>query len=192
MNRRPGVFLDRDGVLNRDVGYPHLVADAILFEDVIPALKRFQHAGYVLVVVSNQSGVARGFFSIDEVSRFNGAIVRQLHRAHIRITSKNFYVCPHGPQDQCNCRKPEPGLLLRAARQHRIDLRRSLTIGDRENDIEAGRRVGTKTVFLNRDRKRHKTKADLVVTSLLDVAEIIERSGRSDMPATLQRRLPLD
>ena len=178
MKRGAAVFLDRDGVLNSDVGYPHRLADAVIFDDVVPALRRIQDAGYVLLVVSNQSGVARGFFTLHEVSRFNRTIAKQLHDANIRVTSKNFYVCPHGPRDECSCRKPKPGLLLKAARQHGIDLRRSFTVGDEETDIEAGRRAGTHTILLNRMGKGRKTKADLVVSSLLEVAEVVGSADR--------------
>ncbi len=173
MNRRAAIFLDRDGVLNRDVGYPHRIEDAILYDDVIPALRRMQRAGYLLLVVSNQSGVARGFFGMDEVSRFNRAIASQLRKAKIRITDKSFYVCPHGPRDGCSCRKPRPGLLRRAARQHRVDMKKSFTIGNSETDIEAGRRAGTKTVLLDRKGERSKTKADKIATSLSDIADLL-------------------
>lgn len=180
MSFRAAVFLDRDGVLNNDVGYPHRLGDAVLFDDVIPALRRIQNAGYVLLVVSNQSGVARGFFTLNQVSRFNRAIAEQLHKANIRVTSKNFYVCPHGPRDECSCRKPKPGLLLKAARQHRIDLGKSFTVGDEETDIEAGRRAGTQTVLLDRSGKSRKTKADLVASSLSEVADLV-RSARGTL-----------
>jgi len=174
VKQRAAVFLDRDGVLNGDVGYPHRLEDAILFDDVVPALRRIQNAGYVLLVVSNQSGVARGLFTLNQVSRFNRAIAEQLHKANIRITGKNFYVCPHGPRDECSCRKPKPGLLLKAARQHKIDLERSFTIGDEETDIEAGRRAGTQTVLLDRAGKNRKTKADLVASSLSEAADLVQ------------------
>src|SRR2546429_9934469 len=108
MKPRLAIFLDRDGVLNKDVGYPHHLSDAVLYEDVIPALLKMQQAGYVLLIVSNQSGVARGLFDLDAVLRFNDAIAKQLRKADIHISRKDFYVCPHGPSDDCNCRKPRP------------------------------------------------------------------------------------
>src|SRR5262249_47576785 len=142
---KPAVFLDRDGVLNLDVGYPHLLRDAVLYPDVIPALLKIQRAGYVLLVVSNQSGIGRGLFDVNTVCRFNDAVAKQLRKGGVRINRRNFYICPHGPRDGCDCRKPRPGLLLAAARKRRIDLRASFTIGDSESDIEAGRRAGTRT-----------------------------------------------
>lgn len=189
MKLRPALFLDRDGVINPDVGYPHLLQHAVLFDDVTPALYRIQQAGYVLLIVSNQSGVSRGMFCLDAVHRFNGAIAKKLRQGGIRVTSKNFFICPHGPQDRCVCRKPRPGLLLEAARQHKIALPVSFTVGDSLSDLEAGRRAGTYTILLNRIGKpRRKTGADYVVSSLIEVADLLpvpHSISLSDARATL-------
>jgi len=174
MKLRPALFLDRDGVINPDVGYPHRLQDAVLFDDAIPALYRIQQAGYVLLIISNQSGVSRGMFRLDDVQRFNDAIAKQLRQGGIRITRKNFFICPHGPRDGCACRKPRPGLLLKAARQHKIALSASFTVGDALSDLEAGRRAGTRTILLNRTRKpQKKTGANYVASSLIDVADLL-------------------
>jgi histidinol-phosphate phosphatase family protein len=173
MNGRPAVFFDRDGVLNPNAGYPHVPDDARLFDDVAPALHQIKGAGFLLFVVTNQSGVARGFFTLHDVEQFNVALCEQLRTAGIYMKEENFYVCPHGPEDSCECRKPKPGLLLRAAQEHNIDLGRSACIGDSESDIEAGQRAGVFAILLDRGGSGRKTKADAIVSDLVEAAKIL-------------------
>jgi D-glycero-D-manno-heptose 1,7-bisphosphate phosphatase len=177
---RPAIFFDRDGVLTPDVGYPRRLEDAILYEDVIPALRDIQKAGYLILVVSNQSGVSRGLFTLADVERFNRRLAKSLHRAGIALTSQHFYICPHGPNDLCDCRKPKPGLFFKAAKEYDVDLKRSFCVGDKKSDIEAGRNAGLFTVLLNRSANSGDNTADLVVHDLRAVADFL-RSNTSQL-----------
>ena len=172
------VFLDRDGVINPDVGHPHRVSDAVLFPDVGPALRRLQTAGHRLVIVSNQSGVGRGYFGLDQVVRFNTALMTALHQEGVAIDIEHFYVCPHAPSDNCSCRKPKPGLLVAAATALDLRFTDSFIVGDAGSDMEAGRAVGLTTIFLNRDRDAVTPQADWVHDNP-SVADLVLRQSRA-------------
>jgi len=147
------VFLDRDGTLIRDVGYLRSADQLALLPGVPHALKRLHDAGYLLVLVTNQSGVARGLFTEEDVRHTNQALQELLRKKGIELDA--LYYCPHLPEGTvtpyaqvCDCRKPAPGMLLRAAREHDVDLARSFMIGDSPSDVEAGRRAGCRTIQL--------------------------------------------
>jgi len=145
MPGRPGIFLDRDGTVIRDTGY---IGDPELVEflpDVFAALRRFQDAGYRLVVISNQSGIGRGVITQTQYELVARRIADRLGEHGIYVET---YYCPHPPDDNCECRKPHPYLLLRAARDLNLDLTRSYMIGDRLTDVEAGIAAGCKTILL--------------------------------------------
>ena len=145
---RRAVFLDRDGVLNRATvvdGVPHppaSVAELELLPGVEDACRKLHDAGLMLIVVTNQPDVARGTKTIDEVEELNRELAARLPLDEIRV-------CPHDDPDECGCRKPAPGMLLDAAREHEIELAKSVMVGDRWRDIEAGKRAGCKTVFVS-------------------------------------------
>ena len=189
MSKR-ALFLDRDGVLNPDVGYPHRLSDAKLYDDVIPALRAIIKAGYSIFVISNQSGVARGLFSLADVRRFNKALCRELQDRGIAIFPRQFYICPHAASDRCECRKPKPGLLLRVSREHDVRLGESFLVGDKELDVQAGRRAGVFTIRLSRSGRVKRSKADRVVSSLRQAAGLIrrQRTGLANHPPSRARR----
>jgi D-glycero-D-manno-heptose 1,7-bisphosphate phosphatase len=141
------VFLDRDGVINVDRGYVHKVEDFRFVPGSAEAMRRLQAAGWRLVVVTNQSGLARGLYSRGDYDRFTTHLQGQL--AAIGVTVDAVLHCPHLPDAtvaayrlQCDCRKPAPGMLLRAARELALDLAASVMVGDRFTDVEAGRAAG--------------------------------------------------
>jgi D-glycero-D-manno-heptose 1,7-bisphosphate phosphatase len=153
MSRR-AIFLDRDGVLVRDVGPLTSAADIVLTPGVGVALSQLHQAGFLLIVVSNQTVVARGL--LDE-----NAVIELQQQVQQRIVGDGgplldgFYFCPHHPQAtrlelrrDCGCRKPAPGLLLQAAVEHGISLKRSFMLGDRSSDVLAGLRAGCTTIQL--------------------------------------------
>ena len=172
------VFLDRDGVLNPDVGHPHRISDARLFPDVVPALLVLQRCNLMLIVATNQSGVNRGLFSWYQLMRFNRALIRLWKTAGVRVSLHDFYICPHIPEDLCECRKPRGGLFRRAAADRGIDLTASFTIGDSESDIVAGASVGTTTVLLDRRDDQHGTSAAFRARGLLEAVAIIMKQAR--------------
>ena len=145
---RPAAFLDRDGVLIVDSGYPHRPDQLVLIPGAAEAVKRLNDAGYVVVIVTNQSGVARGMFSEETMHGFNALLVERLAEAGARIDA--VYAAPHHAEavderyrhpDHPD-RKPNPGMLLKAIAEHDLDPARSLMIGDQPSDMEAARRAG--------------------------------------------------
>jgi D-glycero-D-manno-heptose 1,7-bisphosphate phosphatase len=152
-DRRPALFLDRDGVLNEDVGYPHRVEDLRWTPGAQSAVRLANDAGWWVFVVTNQSGVARAYFDMAAVDRFHDAMSADLARAGARVD--RFYVCPFHP-DAVEARwrhanhpdrKPNPGLLLRAMAEQPVDGSRSLMIGDKRSDLAAARQAGVRGVL---------------------------------------------
>lgn len=149
---RRAVFLDRDGVLVRDVGPLTSAADIVLTPGVAEALSQLAAAGYLLLVVSNQTVVARGLLDEAAVSELQRQVEERIVAAGGPALD-GFYFCPHHPQAtqpewrrDCGCRKPAPGLLIEAAARHRISLKQSYMIGDRQSDVVAGLRAGCTTI----------------------------------------------
>ena len=174
------VFLDRDGVINRAPvrdGKPYPPASAAEVE-VLPgvpdALERLRRAGFLLVVVTNQPDVARGRQTREEVEAINARLREQLPIDEVRV-------CYHDDADRCECRKPAPGLIIEAAREHDIDVGASYTVGDRWRDIEAGRRAGSRTIFIDYGYEEPSpTQFDARARSLAEAADwILEEEGKS-------------
>lgn len=146
------VFLDKDGTLVHDVPYNVDPARIRLAPGAGAALRRLRQSGFRLFVVSNQSGVARGLFRESALAGVRERIAQLLARAAVALDG--FYYCPHGPSPPgappaCDCRKPAPGMLLRAAREHQLALERCWMVGDILDDVEAGRRAGCRTVLID-------------------------------------------
>ena len=153
------VFLDRDGTINVDKGYLYLPSDLEFISGVPEALKTIKNKGFLLIVITNQSGVARGKYTISDIDVFHNEINRQLI-ALGSVPIDAYYTCPHhilgtiSPYNiECNCRKPSPTLVFKAASDHFIDLKASYMIGDKDSDIELGRQAHLKSAFKVTDRK---------------------------------------
>lgn len=167
------VFLDRDGVINRAIirnGRPHPPVSLMELE-ILPgvneALQELHDAEYLLVVVTNQPDVARGAAKMEEIESMNAYLLSQL-------PIDEFKTCYHDSADNCGCRKPLPGSLLEAAREHNIDLSKSFMVGDRWRDIEAGASAGCKTIFINyRYQEQQPDAPDFIVSSLFEAKKII-------------------
>jgi D-glycero-D-manno-heptose 1,7-bisphosphate phosphatase len=175
------VFLDRDGVLNDVVlqnGRPHPPAtldDLRILPGVPEACQALREAGFILVIVTNQPDISRGTATRSTVDELNDA-VRNLTGVDA------VYVCPHDDAQGCDCRKPAPGLLRRAARDLGIDLLRSYMVGDRWRDIEAGQRAGCRTAYVEGQyQERSATGADIVVTDLPEATRWIIQDSRSSV-----------
>lgn len=153
MTGRPAAFLDRDGVINLDRGYVHRIEDVEFVSGVFEGAQALQSLGFVLVIATNQSGIGRGLYSETDLLAVNRWMDSQFARHEVRIDG--FYHCPHHPTDaigeyrrECDCRKPAPGLLLRAATELQLDLARSAMFGDRESDLQAAAAAGVPLRFL--------------------------------------------
>lgn len=168
------VFLDRDGTLIVDP--PDLRVDSIsklhLFPDVFKAMKRLAELDYAVFIVTNQAGIAEGRLTETDFERLNGIVLELLEPTGVKI--RKTYVCPHGEDGKCECRKPKPKLLFDAAREFEIDLKQSWSIGDRESDILAGKSAGTKTILVKTgNHPVESTVADYTATDILEAVEYI-------------------
>jgi len=143
---RPAVFLDRDGTIAEEVGYLNHASRFRMFAFVGAAIRRLNEAGLPVVVVTNQSGVGRGYFPDSLVHTVHELMTQQLAAAGAHLDA--IYYCPHTSDDECECRKPKPGLLERAARDHGLDLGRSFVVGDRYGDVELAHRAGSRGVLV--------------------------------------------
>ncbi|MCX7847438.1 MAG: HAD family hydrolase [bacterium] len=170
---RRAVFLDRDGVVNKPrmvngVAHPpRTVAELELTEGIREVLQALKGAGFLLVVVTNQPDVARGTLTFEAVEAVHARLA-----ALLPIDA--FYCCPHDDEDGCGCRKPKPGLLLRAAQEWGIDLRASFMVGDRWRDVDAGRAAGCTTVFVDYGyHEALRSPADITVQAPAEIAACI-------------------
>ncbi|MEK7283612.1 MAG: HAD family hydrolase [Acidobacteriota bacterium] len=150
---RPAVFMDRDGTISEEVGYVNHLSRYRLLPRSLEAIRLINEAGLMAIVTTNQSGVARGYFSQDLVEAVHARLLSLAAGAGARLDA--VYYCPHHPAEgsppwraACDCRKPKPGMILRAAREHGIDLERSYVVGDSVVDIEAGAAAGVRGVLV--------------------------------------------
>lgn len=143
---RPAVFLDRDGTIAEEVGYLNHASRFRMFPFAAAAIRRLNEAGLPVVIVSNQSGVGRGYFPESLVRTVNDLMIELLAASNAHVDA--IYYCPHTSADNCDCRKPKTGMLDRAAREHSLDFARSFVVGDRYGDIELARRAGAKGILV--------------------------------------------
>ena len=150
---RPGLFLDRDGVINEEVGYLYRWEDCRLIDGIVPLVRTANRLGYVTCVITNQSGIGRGLYSEADFHRLMDRISLAFHQQGARIDA--VYFSPYHPvqgvgayQRESDCRKPGPGMLLQASAEHGIDLEQSLLVGDRCSDLMAGAAAGVPALFL--------------------------------------------
>jgi histidinol-phosphate phosphatase family protein len=140
------VFLDRDGTIARDAHYCSRVEDFELFPTVPDAIKLFNDNGFKVVVITNQSGIARGYFDEYRLAQIHSKMQAELLAHGAKVDA--IYYCPHHPDDNCTCRKPKTELFIRAAKQLDVDFHQSYVIGDAQSDIDAGNALGCKTVLV--------------------------------------------
>lgn len=146
MPSKPAVFLDRDGTLNVSVGYVNHADRFELFPWTIDAIRLIRDEGYLAVMVTNQSGIGRGFFPAELVDSIHGRFRSQLEAAGAGLDG--IYVCPHVSSEDCDCRKPAPGMLRQASSELDIDLERSWMVGDTVTDLQAGWAAGTRAALV--------------------------------------------
>jgi len=169
------VILDRDGTIVVDRHYLS-DPDALQFEPWAEAgLRSMSDMGFRLVVITNQSGVARGLFSLARLAEIHDRMRQMLHA--IGVALEGVYFCPHGPQEGCECRKPNLGLMRQASRELGFEMSRSIVIGDKDSDVEFGRRAGALTMLIAKPgaRPASTTSPDHVVGNLKDAADIMSQ-----------------
>jgi D-glycero-D-manno-heptose 1,7-bisphosphate phosphatase len=142
-DKRPAIFLDRDGTLIEEVNFLSRVEDLRVFPYTLNALTAFSDAGYLLLVVTNQSGIGRGLYTIDDMTSIHDAM-----QVRLGGLIDDFYFCPHLPDEGCRCRKPSTGMIDIACEKFGIDLERSWVIGDKALDVGLGKQANTSTVLV--------------------------------------------
>ncbi len=177
---QPAIFLDRDGTINREIGYLSEPEQFELLPNALSGLKKMQDLGYRLVIVTNQGGIGLGYFTKEDFYRVNKKMLTEVSQAGITIDK--IYFCPHSKAENCPCRKPEIGLILRAKEELNLDLSHSFFVGDSEIDIQTGARAGMKTILIQNelvpDVASLEIKPDFVARDLLEAAEVILNQER--------------
>jgi len=142
------LFLDRDGVINIDKHHLYKIEDFEFVDGIFDVCEYYQERGYIIIVVTNQAGIARGLYQDADFQKLSSWMIAQFRENGIEIS--RIYHCPHHPDftGPCACRKPEPGMLLQAQKDFNIDLEASILIGDKQSDLDAGRAAGIQQLFL--------------------------------------------
>ncbi|MFX1325855.1 MAG: D-glycero-beta-D-manno-heptose 1,7-bisphosphate 7-phosphatase [Promethearchaeota archaeon] len=173
----PAIFLDRDGVINKEINYLSNADHLEVIPGAIKALKMLKKMGYLLIVITNQAGIARGYFTEEDLQKIHQKMNKILRKKGV-ILDDVFY-CPHHPDFTgiCDCRKPKPGLIRKAQKKHNIDLTNSYMVGDTLNDIKTGIAANCKTVLVltgygSEERKKIEViKPDFIYENLLEFAK---------------------
>ena len=179
MNKNKAVILDRDGTINVDNGYVHRVSDFIYLEGVIEGLKILQQKGYIFIVITNQSGIARGYFSENEYKKLEKWMIDDLKGKGVNISAS--YYCPHHPEavvdkyrQKCDCRKPGTGLFEKAISEFNIDLDDLILIGDKERDVAFCKKYqSVKGIVIYSNEKRILNNISYIKGGLLEAAKLI-------------------
>jgi D-glycero-D-manno-heptose 1,7-bisphosphate phosphatase len=190
--KRPAVFIDRDGTISEEVGYVNHPSRYRVFPYSAEAIKFLNDAGWLAVLVTNQAGVARGYFAEELIAEVHGRLARELERGGARLDA--VYYCPHHPtvggpgyKLDCDCRKPRPGLVRRAAEELSVDLEASWMVGDRYGDVELARNAGLRSAFVlsgygrgewEYQRANWPHQPDLVADDLLEAVRKILEAGQ--------------
>lgn len=146
------IFLDRDGVINKEVNYLHKIKYFEFIDGIFEACSYFKLLGYKIIIITNQSGIARGYFNENDYHNLTDWMLEQFKSKDIEIL--DIFYCPHGPESNCECRKPKPGMFIAAKNKHNINIKDSWMIGDSERDITAASLAGiTNTILIRSGHK---------------------------------------
>jgi len=152
---KKAIFLDRDGVINkRKDNYVKNVDELEIFPDVVSPIKKLKENGFLVIIITNQSAINRGLITHTKLEEIHHTVQKYFRDQNVELDG--FYYCPHRPEEGCDCRKPKPGLLLKAIEEHNINSKLSWMVGDSESDIEAGKTVGCKTIKITKDFQLNK------------------------------------
>mgnify|MGYP000156137381 CR=1 FL=1 len=168
------IFLDRDGVINKEINYLHKIQDFEFIDGIFEACHHFKSLGYHIVIVTNQSGIARNIYKDEDYQILTIWMLEEFKKNNIEIL--DIFHCPHGPHSSCKCRKPRPGMLLEAKIKHRIIMDYSWMIGDKEIDIEAANTAGiVNTILVKSGHKINEShsNAQFILESINQAKKII-------------------
>ena len=168
------IFLDRDGVINKDINYLHKIDDFKFIDGVFNACLYFQSLGYKIIIITNQSGISRGYYTESDYQKITQWMLNQFKYKNINIL--DIFHCPHGPDSNCDCRKPKPGMFLKAKAKHNTDMEKSWMIGDKERDIIAANSAGIDNTILVRSGHRideSNSNAKIIIDSIRQAKQII-------------------
>jgi D-glycero-D-manno-heptose 1,7-bisphosphate phosphatase len=149
------LFLDRDGVINVEKNYVYRIEDFEFIDGIFELCHKYIDEGFLIIVITNQAGIAKGFYSVDDLLKLTDWMVAQFQKQRVVLTK--VYYCPHHPDVDisCECRKPNPGMILQAANEFNLDLSQCVLIGDKESDLQAGRNAGLKVSNLYLTSREH-------------------------------------
>jgi len=157
------IFLDRDGVINKEIGYVFRVEDFVLTDAIIPSLKKLQDAGFIFIVITNQSGIAKELYTDEDAAKVHKHLLSLMKENGITISE--IYYCTHHPDvEPCICRKPDSGMLEKAIARFNINVSKSFMIGDKERDVQAAEKAGVKGILIEADSPIHEI-ADKIINN---------------------------
>ena len=173
--QKKAIFLDRDGVINKEVNYLHKIDDFEFINGIFDTCIYFQKLGYKIIIITNQSGISRGYYTEKQYQIVTKWMLNEFLNNQIQIL--DIFHCPHSPEANCNCRKPNPGMLLDAKSKHNIDMKKSWMIGDKESDIEAANSAGIKNTILVRSGhliNESSSKSKFIIDSIKQSVKLIK------------------
>ncbi len=168
------VFLDRDGVINKEVGYLHIIEDFEFIDGVFDTCLYFQSLSYQIIIVTNQSGIGRNYYNESDFHVVNDWMLKQFKNQGVDIL--DVFFCPHGPESNCDCRKPKPGMFNQANAEHDINMKNSWMIGDKEADIQAANTAGIQNTILVKSGHaidEENSKAKFILSSIEQAKKVI-------------------
>ena len=168
------IFLDRDGVINKEVNYLHKIDDFEFIDGIFDACLHFQSLSYKIIIITNQSGISRGYYTESDYQKVTQWMLNQFKYKNINIL--DIFHCPHGPDSNCDCRKPKPGMFLTAKARHNADMEKSWMIGDKERDTIAANSAGIDNTILVRSGHRideSNSNAKIIINSIRQAKRII-------------------
>ena len=168
------IFLDRDGIINKEINYLHKIDEFEFIDGIFDACLYFQSLGYKIIIITNQSGISRGYYTESDYQKVTQWMLNQFKYKNINIL--DIFHCPHGPDSNCDCRKPKPGMFLKAKAKHNTDMEKSWMIGDKERDTIAANSAGIDNTILIRSSHRvdePNSNAKIILDSIQQAKQII-------------------